>query len=229
MVETIVLSLGGSIIIPKEIDRDFLQRFKAAIDSYMVKYPNVRLIITTGGGALARYYQNSYREIVSEVVPEAQDYLGIAATRVNAELVKALFPIYCSDPVVINPTATFSFSNRILVAAGWKPGFSTDTDAVLLAQRFGAKTLINLSNIKKVYSADPKLDPTATPLDAISWEDFRFMVGDTWKPGQNVPFDPIASQHAQAMHLKVICADGRDIGNTLAILEGRAFEGTIIG
>ena len=102
-------------------------------------------------------------------------------------------------------------SNRVLIAAGWKPGFSSDTDAVYLAEKFGAKKVVNLSNIAKVYTADPKLDPTATPIDSISWTDFRLMVGDTWTPGKNTPFDPIASKEAQRLSLTVICADGRNI------------------
>ncbi len=55
------------------------------------------------------------------------------------------------------------------------------------------------------------------------------MVGDEWIPGRNTPFDPIASKIAQNEQMKVICADGRDIKNTIAILEGKPFSGTIIG
>ena len=55
------------------------------------------------------------------------------------------------------------------------------------------------------------------------------MVGDEWVPGKNAPFDPIASKMAQESGIQVICADGRNTDNTLAILEGRSFEGTVIG
>ncbi len=91
------------------------------------------------------------------------------------------------------------------------------------------KKVINLSNIAKVYTADPKIDPSATPIDSISWEDFRIMVGDTWIPGKNVPFDPIASKEAASLGLTVICADGRNIENTLHILKNEDFVGTVIG
>jgi len=229
MADTIVLSLGGSIIAPDSVDHVFLQRFKQAVEVFLAAHPDTRLILTTGGGAPARTYQNAYRTIVPHSDPETQDWLGIAATRLNAALVKAIFASHCSDPVVVDPTAPLDFTGRILVAAGWKPGFSTDTDAVLLAKRFGAKTLVNLSNIAKVYSADPRIDKTAVPIDTISWVDFRSMVGDSWTPGKNVPFDPVASRHAQEFGLQVICADGRDIPNTIAILEGKHFNGTVIG
>jgi len=117
----------------------------------------------------------------------------------------------------------------VLVAAGWKPGFSSDYDAVLLAERFGSKTVVNLSNIEKVYTADPRVDPAARPLDSVSWEDFRAMVGDEWVPGKNVPFDPIASRHAHENGIKVVCAAGRDLENLRRILDGGDFVGTLIG
>ena len=229
MTETIVLSLGGSIIAPEQVDTQFLTKFKQAIEKYLDTYPGKRLIIVTGGGSPARTYQKAYRTIIEEHDADEQDWIGIAATRLNGALVKALFPRFCRATLVTDPTADLEFTGRVLVATGWKPGFSTDTDAVLLAERFGAKTLINLSNIAKVYSADPKTDPTAFPIDSIGWEGFRQIVGETWSPGKNVPFDPIASKQAQKMQLKVICADGRNIDNTIAILEGRSFEGTVIG
>ena len=106
--------------------------------------------------------------------------------------------------------------------------FSTDNDAVLLAERFNAPTVINLSNIAKVYTDDPRTNPEAKPIDTISWADFRAIVGDEWVPGKNVPFDPIASLHAQIAGISVICAAGRDIENLRNILDGKPFTGTTI-
>ena len=88
--------------------------------------------------------------------------------------------------------------------------------------------MINLSNIEKVYTADPKKDPSAKALDKISWKDFRAMVGDKWIPGKNVPFDPVASRHGEKIGLKVICAAGRDLENLKKILHGEDFTGTTI-
>ncbi|MBQ6566388.1 MAG: UMP kinase, partial [Treponema sp.] len=130
--------------------------------------------------------------------------------------------------IVIDPTKVTDFTDRILVAAGWKPGFSSDNDAVLLAERFNASTVVNLSNIEKVYTDDPRKNPDAKPLDTISWADFRKMVGDEWVPGKNCPFDPIASKKAESLGLTVICASGHDIKNIRAILDGGKYVGTTI-
>jgi uridylate kinase len=224
-----VLSLGGSIIAPDKVDIEFLSEFNKAIREYLKQNKDNKLILVCGGGAPARVYQNAYREIVKDKDNNIQDWIGIKATHLNAQLVYSIFNDLCSDEVITNPGADIKFTNQVLVAAGWKPGFSTDTDAVFLSKRFGGNLIINLSNIAKVYTADPKLDPNAKPLDNISWDDFREMVGNEWIPGKNCPFDPIASKGAQENDMKVICADGRNIKNTLAILKGQEFFGTTIG
>lgn len=236
---TYVLSLGGSIVAPPEgPDTDFMLRFRASLETWLRTDPSRRIILVIGGGGPARAYQNALREFWRQRGEEPSggalrdadlDWLGIAATKINAQFVKAAMGELCLDEVVTDPSGPIVFTGRVLVASGWKPGFSSDYDAVLLAERFNATTLLNLSNIAKVYTADPKLDPTAQPIDEISWEEFRGMVGSVWKPGANLPFDPIASARAQASKIKVICAAGRNIPNTIAILEGRPFEGSTIG
>ena len=157
-------------------------------------------------------------------------WIGIMATRINAQLLKACFGDYCKNDVVYNPTVEdLSFDGQVLVASGWKPGFSTDTDAVYLGEQFDGKVIVNLSNIEKVYTDDPRKNPDAKPLDNISWEDFRKMVGDEWTPGKNCPFDPIASKKASELGMKVICAGGKNIENIKAILNDEDFVGTTIG
>lgn len=224
-----VLSVGGSIISPDDVDVDFLTRFRAALGAYLDADPGRKLIMVSGGGAPARRYQQAYRQIVSDHKSDEQDWIGIAATRLNARLLKAVFGGFCRNEVVIDPSEAESFDGQVLVAAGWKPGFSTDNDAVVLAERFGADTVINLSNIEKIYTADPKLDPDAEPIDQISWTDFRRMVGDEWVPGKNLPFDPVAAKRGSEIGLRVISAGGGDIDNLMAILEGRDFKGSVIG
>ena len=224
-----VISLGGSIIAPDKVDTEFLKEFYTEIISYLNRDENRKLIFVTGGGGPARAYQSAYREISNETDAGLQDWIGIMATRLNGQLVKGIFGELCKNDVVTDPSAPGSFDGRIMVAAGWKPGWSTDFDAVVLAERFNADTVINLSNISKVYSADPKEDPSAVPLDRMNWDELKALVGDQWVPGKNVPFDPVATKKAAELKLKVITAAGRDIPNLKRLLENEDFEGTIIG
>jgi len=224
-----VISLGGSIVAPDKVDVEFLAKFTGLIRSFIEEDKNNRFIFVVGGGGPARQYQNAYREILSGTIKDDEaDWIGIMATRLNAQLIKAVMSEWCCQDVVTNPLDVGPLTGHVLVAAGWKPGFSTDYDAVLLAERFGAEVVINLSNIEKVYTADPKINPDAKPIDKITWADFRVMVGDEWVPGKNVPFDPVASRHAEKIGLKVICAAGKDLDNLKKILDGKDFFGTTI-
>ncbi|MDR2520928.1 MAG: UMP kinase [Spirochaetaceae bacterium] len=231
-----VISLGGSIVAPDAVDVEYLAAFKALIEERIAASAAARFVLVTGGGAPARRYQSAYHAVLrhagadeGESSAAEADWIGIMATRLNAQLVRAAFAAHAPDAVVTDPTAPFTWQSRVLVAAGWKPGFSSDNDAVLLARRFGAPLVINLSNIEKVYTADPKLDSTARALDAISWADFRRLTGDEWTPGKNVPFDPVASRNAEEAGIRVICAAGKNIPNLRNILTGAPFTGTTIG
>nr|QQK86848.1 uridylate kinase [Treponema sp.] len=228
-----VLSVGGSIVAPDKPDFDFLDKFSKTIRTWLSQDLSRKLIMVIGGGSPARDYQNAYRTVCDlckkNINNDEADWIGIMATRLNAQLVKALFSDLCPNPVVYDPTAVDMLGGQVLVAAGWKPGFSTDNDAVLLAERFSGQLVVNLSNIAKVYTDDPKKNPEAKPIDKISWEDFIKIVGTEWVPGKNTPFDPIASQRAQKAGIRVICAAGKDIENLENILNGKDFKGTVIG
>lgn len=224
-----VISLGGSIVAPDRVDYDFLRDFRSALDEHLAADSARKIILVVGGGAPARDYQRAYRELAGDAVDrDEQDWIGIAATHLNGQLLRAVFRTHCPDPLVTDPTAPIEFRGRVLVAAGWKPGFSTDYDAVVLAERFGAAEVINLSNIERVYTADPRTNPSARPIDRIDWEGFRKIVGDVWNPGANLPFDPVAAKKAAELHLRVSVAAGRDIRNLKSILEGKPFSGTLI-
>ncbi|GHU13894.1 uridylate kinase [Spirochaetia bacterium] len=223
-----VISLGGSIVAPAEVDVPFLKDFRSLIDEALEQDPARRFILVVGGGGPARIWQKAYREVCPAANDGEADWIGVMATRLNARLVKAIMVEWCFEDIVTDPSQAGQFTGRVLVAAGWKPGFSSDYDAVILAERFGAGMVINLSNIEQVYTDDPKKNPAAKPIDSISWDDFRAMVGDEWVPGKNVPFDPVASRRAAGLGLKVICAAGRNLPNLRLILDGKPFLGTTI-
>jgi uridylate kinase len=229
MADVTVISLGGSLIAPEAVDTAFLAAFHRLALDHLEADARRKLIVICGGGSLARRYQSACRELAPSASSDDLDWVGIAATRVNAELVRRVFGRLCAEDVVTDPTSAPAFRGRVMVAAGWKPGFSTDNDAVILAGRFSADTVINLSNQAKVYTADPKKDPSARPLDTLSWPEFRKIVGGEWTPGWNGPFDPAAAKAAAAARLRVIYADGRDLANLAGILAGRPFVGTTIG
>jgi uridylate kinase len=222
-----VISLGGSIVMPGDIDVDYVARLVATLRGTLNREPARRFALVVGGGAAARAYQRAARTLAPGIDHDRLDEIGIAATRINAEMVRAAFGELCPDPIFTDPTAV-SFTGHVLVGGGWKPGFSTDNVAVRLAETLGADTVINLSNIRQIYTADPNTDPEARPLDTITWDELIAIVGSEWKPGKNTPFDPVATARAARLEMTVIAADGRDLPNFEALLEGRPFVGTTI-
>jgi len=226
LAKPIIISLGGSIIVPKEIDLAFLKGFRAMVEKYISK--GRRFIIVSGGGHTCRLFQRAAAE-VAKLDKEDLDWLGIHATRLNAHLLRAIFRKHANPVVLKDPTSSgIVFKEKILLAAGWKPGFSTDYDTVILAKRFGASTILNLSNQDYVYTKDPLKHKDATPIKAISWKEYRKIVGDRWDPGMNVPFDPVASKKAEQYGMTVVMLNGTNLKNLDELLSGRKFKGTVI-
>ncbi|MFA5175477.1 MAG: UMP kinase [Patescibacteria group bacterium] len=222
----IVLSLGGSLIAPKDgFDPNFLRGFKRMV--LKLTENGFRFIIVCGGGQTARNYQAVTKEI-GELTNEDVDWIGIHATRLNAHLMRTIFRQTANPVVVKNPTRKLKWTEKILIGAGWKPGWSTDYDAVKLAELYGAKTVINLSNIEFVYDKDPRQFPDARKIEKIAWRDFRKIVGDKWDPGSNVPFDPVASREAEKLNLKVIITRGTDLDEAEKAIKGEQCKGTVI-
>jgi len=219
-----IISLGGSLIYPKEIDKEFLKRFKTLIESCVKKGHS--FIIFCGGGKLARYFQEAASQ-VSSISDEQKDWLGIQATKLNAVLVRSLFDdsSVCKK-VISDPTEKIP-NKKIVVCSGWKPGWSTDFDAVLMAKNTHASVIINMSNIDYVYDKDPGKCKDAKRLKRLSWAELKKLVGDRWKPGMNAPFDPIATSKASEYGLTVLIV-GKSLDNLKKVFDGRDFEGTVI-
>lgn len=227
--KTIVVSLGGSLIVPDEIDWKFIKQFKKVIEEKIKE--GFRFIIVTGGGKTARKYIEAGGKI-GGVDSEDKDWLGIHATRLNAHFIRTVFKGYAHPSINKNPYDLESFlkaKESVLVAAGYRPGNSTDYIAVLLAKQFGVKKIANLSNIDYICDKDPRKFKDAKKIKEISWPEFKKIVGDKWDaPGANVPFDPIASKMAEHEGMEVAILNGSKMANFKKYLGGEKFAGTTI-
>lgn len=224
--KTIVVSVGGSLIVPNDIDSQFLATFKTCIHAHIQS--GYRFVIITGGGKTARHYQEA-ANTVTPLTSDDLDWIGIHATRLNGHLLRAIFydvayPVIIDNPDKLNTT----FDRPIIIAAGWRPGHSTDFVAVEIAKHFGAIKLANLSNIDHVYTADPKKNPAAQPIETISWSDFRALLPENWDPGLSSPFDPIAAKEAEAAHIEVAVINGAHLDAFDHFVRDELFVGTRI-
>jgi uridylate kinase len=220
-----VISLGGSIIVPDEIDVQHLRKFKALIETEVKK--NKKFLIITGGGRTSRRYSEAAKKL-KVLNSNDLDWLGIHTTRLNAHLMRTIFRKIAHHRIVTNPSRIEKTDMPVIIAAGYRPGNSTDLIAVRLAKKYQADTVLNLSNIAYVYDKDPKTHKNAKALKSLDWKEFRKIVGNKWDPGLNAPFDPVASHLAQRLGLEVVITSGKDINNIKAYLDGKKFKGTII-
>ncbi len=225
MPQLYVLSLGGSLIVPDDLDQKFLKQFRALIIKQIRR--GHRFIIVTGGGQTSRKYTTALRG-VAPVSSDDLDWMGIAATRMNAKLVQLMFKGSVHPMIIQDPNKKITFREKILIAGGWKPGRSSDDDAVRLAHAYGSSTIINLSNVDYVYDKDPRKYKTARKIETIAWTEYFKMFGAKWNPGLHAPFDPTAARSAKRYDQKVIIANGRDLKNVERILAGKKFKGTEI-
>ncbi len=224
--ETIVISLGGSLIIPDNLDTGFLKDFKKLILSCVTQ--GKKFVIITGGGKLCRRYNEAAYEI-SKLPNDDLDWLGIYSTRFNAEFLRLILGReFVEEKIILDPTLPMDFTKPIILGGGWKPGNSTDFAAVMVATQLGAKKVINLSNTDYVYDSDPKKNPLAKKLENISWVDYRALIPKEWNPGLNSPFDPVASEIAEKEGIEVVIMNGKPIDNLENYLKGEKFLGTVI-
>lgn len=221
----VVVSVGGSLIVPDAIDTDFLTRFKTLILDKVQE--GFTFSIIAGGGKTARRYQQA-AAAVTPLSRRDLDWVGIHATRLNAQLLRNIFVGYVHPRIIKNPTVDIDGDEPIIIAAGWEPGWSTDYCAVLIAKNLGAAHLVNLSNIDYVYDADPHKNPNAKKIEKISWAEFRKLIPEEWDPGLSAPFDPVAAKEAEAINLEVAMMNGEKLGELANYLEGKPFVGTVI-
>lgn len=214
------------MIVPDQIDVNFLSRFRALILRKVKE--GFSFYIVTGGGKLARRYQDAAKEARGDLSSEDADWIGIHSTRLNAHLMRTIFSEYSRDRIVKDPTKSLRANDPVIIGSGWKPGWSTDYCSVLAAKKIGAKKMVNLSNIDYVYEKDPRTNPEAKKFEQISWSDFRALIPKEWDPGLSSPFDPIAAKEAESLKLEVAIMNGAKLEEFEKYLDGETFAGTTI-
>lgn len=223
--ETFVISLGGSMVAPDVPNPEFINLFRELILSEVGK--GKRFMIIVGGGKTCRNYQDALSKTINANTVDL-DWIGIYSTHLNAQLVRMSFGDIVPKDIVTDPSVVSSMTEKVIIGAGWKPGCSTDMDAILTAKEIGAHKVINLSNIDYVYDSDPKTNPNAKKFENVSWAEYRSFIPKEWSSGLNSPFDPVASQNAEEAGIEVAFIAGKNLASLKSYLNNEAFEGTVI-
>jgi len=226
--ETVVMSVGGSLIVPDQIDTTFLKTLKTLVHEEAT-HGGRRFIIIAGGGKTARRYQDAAGE-VTDLTRDDLDWLGIHSTHLNGHLLRTIFRDIAYHIMIKNPDEVLDVppQYQVIIAAGYRPGCSTDLRAVQIAEKIGAKTVINLSNTDYVYTDNPHTNPEAVKIEDITWTEFRKLIPVEWAPGLSAPFDPVAAKVAERDGIEVAQINGLKLEHLRDYLAGRSFIGTRI-
>lgn len=222
------MSVGGSLIVPDAIDTAFVTELKKLLE-HQIATRGRRFIVIAGGGRTARRYQDAARE-VAELTSDDLDWLGVHSTRLNGHLLRTVFHDLAHPVMITNPDEMLDIpeTTPLVIAAGYRPGSSTDFRAIQIADRVGARKVINLSNIDYVYTADPRKDKNAKKIEDITWSDFRKLIPDEWDPGLSSPFDPVAAREAERLNIEVAILNGAHLAELENYLDNQPFVGTRI-
>ncbi len=223
--KTVVISLGGSILIP-ELENHRIKDYVPVLQKIATK---CRLYVVVGGGGEARRYIEVSRNL--GIDEGTSDEIGILITRLNATLLIAALGGDAYPEVAKTHTEAIRFgeSNRIVIMGGITPGQTTDAVAAVLAERVGASVFINATSVDGVYSEDPKKNPKATKFVTLTPKKLLGIVGGTaLVAGSNNVLDLIAARVVERSRIPLVVLDGRDPTNLSdAILDGNV-KGTIV-
>ena len=221
--ETIVISIGGSVIISEDADVSFFKRLVNLLNKLSSKY---KIFIVIGGGKTARKYIKLGRELgLSE---ETLDDLGIKITRINAKLLASI--VETSNKKIPSTTSEANKINKtIVVMGGTIPGHSTDLVGAELAEKSGADRFIIATNVDGIYDKDPNKYDDAKQLREISIEELIEKYGTGWNAaGSNVVIDGPALDVIDKIKIPTFVVNGKQLDQLEKAMTNQKFNGTRI-
>lgn len=223
--EPVVLSLGGSVLVRDEGDTSYIRKLAKILIGVSARH---KLYIVTGGGRIARYYIKLGRDLGAD--ESFLDELGIEVTRLNARVLITALGDRANHvpPKNYDEAVHAGRTHSIVVMGGVSPGITTDAVSALLAERVRARRLVNATSVDGAYTADPKKDPNAKLIPAMTHKELVTLVGHSTGAGPNNVFDPVGARVLERSKISLAVVDGNDLANLRDALEGKKFKGTIV-
>lgn len=229
-----IIKLGGSVVSREDcvFDFDYIKRFRNVLLERVEQ--GEKFCVIVGGGYACRMYQRLARE--SGIIKSDLDlhWIGTTMNVLHSELLRAAFSdIAYERPLMFEQyydDTSITMEKPILLGGGGRPGHSGDMDAILLALKTSANTIISLKNIDYLYNADPKIDPNATIVENTDWDGYFNIIGEkkVHEPGGNYVVDPASAHKAKEHGINFVVMKGDDLNNFQNYLEDKSFKGSII-
>lgn len=220
-----VISLGGSLIIPNEIDSDYLNKFKELMIKISKKE---KIVIVCGGGRTARIYINVLRK--NKINEKLCGYIGIRITRLNAWLLINLFGKNTSQKLCKSLKEVKNLLKRrnIVIVGGlrYKPKNTSDGTAAAIANMLKCD-FINMTNVRGLFDRNPRLK-NAKFIPKISFSAFYKTANKIkYKAGQHFVLDQTAAKIIKKGKIKTYIISG-DLKNLVNLIKRKKFIGTVI-
>jgi uridylate kinase len=213
----LVLRIGGSVLVPAEIDTGVLQVLVREIN----RLRGHELFIVVGGGKTARKYIEAAREY--EVEESSLDLLGILSSRLNALLLATCL----KDAELVEDFHQVLHARKLPILGGTTPGQTTDTVAALLAELVKADLLIKVTNVDGVYTADPKVDLKAEKIQRLTFKELKKLCSKEFKAGLSSVIDPVAAEIILKNKIRVVVIGRKDMNDLVKVIHGD-HSGTVI-
>lgn len=224
--EKVVVSLGGSVLVPGDDDARHLRALSLLLRDVSKR---VKLFVVTGGGRIARYYIETGRSL--GIGERTLDEFGIAVTRLNGRLLAATLAGRANrDPApTYSEAAKFARRFPIVIMAGTRPGHTTDRVSASLARFVGAARIVNATSVDGVYTADPKKNRNARLIERMRFADLVRIAGrGHLAAGPSIVFDPVAARVIARDRTPLSVVNGRDLRALRAAILGEPFHGTLV-
>ena len=189
----------------------------------------VQISIVVGGG---NFWRGKYGHQMERTT---SDYMGMLATTMNGlalqdtleargvktRLQTAIEMRQIAEPYIKRKAIKHLENGRVVIfsCGTGNPYFTTDTAAALRAAEIDAEVILLAKTIDGVYSADPKIDPTAVKYDKISYldilnKDLKVMdsTATSLCMDNNIPLRVFAIENPENI-VKVV--KGEDIGTVV--------------
>ena len=224
--EIIVFSLGGSLIVPDNVNYKYLDKFKLFINKLIKNY---KIVVVTGGGKTARNYISALKK--EHVDKDFYSLVGIMSTKLNARLVSGVFNLKKEIPDSLLEVKNQLNKNFIVVcgALGFQPNMTSDGDAAQIAEYLKADLFVNLTNVNGLFDKDPRKYKDAKLIKNLDYYSFSNIVNKIkYEAGQHFVLDQAAAKIITRGKIKTLIINGEKLENLNKYLHSKNFLGTLI-
>src|SRR5512135_1407154 len=180
----ILLKLSGEALMGEDsygINRATIERIVSEIGD-VVRF-GVQVAVVIGGGNIFR----GVAPAAAGMDRATADYMGMLATVMNAlalqdamrragivsRVQSALTIEQVAEPYIRGKAMRYLEEGKVVIfgAGTGNPFFTTDTAAALRGMEMSADVVLKATKVDGVYTADPKLDPSAQRYDRVSFDE----------------------------------------------------------